>query len=193
MADRRNAKLDAPRQRLEPRTYQFALPTMNSGQFVPFRINQAQPKSGEWREISLPASRALKLLGTQREHTSPRRLIGQSLRTRQRQMSCDEESKFSMSLKRPRKAAQWRRGLGDPSLYVRRSPLLGLISISRVGSEGRGARESRLQIGRSAFVSLLTFPIAACGGCNHPDRQARAAEALFPEEGTPLRRNAALR
>ena len=108
-------------------------------------------------------------------------------------MSCDEESKLSMSLVRPRKAAHWRRGSGHSSLYVRRSPRWGSSQFPRVGWEGRGARESRLQIGRSTFASLLTFPIAACGGCDDPGRQARAGEDFFREEGVPLRRNVALK
>ena len=52
-------------------------------------------------------------------------------------MSREEESKLSMSLMRPRKAEYWRRDSGDCSLYVRRSPRLGLISISPSG-DGRG-------------------------------------------------------
>jgi len=65
-------------------------------------------------------------------------------------MSCEEESKLSMSLMRPRKAEYWRRDSGDISLYVRRTPRLGLISISPsgVGWAGQVAGESRLQIGR---------------------------------------------
>ncbi len=110
-----------------------------SGQFVPFGVDQIQAKGGQRREISLPVSRALKHLGAKGGHTSPRRLIGQSLRMRQRQILWDEESKLSMSLVRPRKAAHWRRGSGHSSLYVRRSPWLGLISISPSGMGGAGS------------------------------------------------------
>ena len=68
----------------------------------------------------------------------------------------------------PRKAAYWRREPDDSSLYVRRSPRLGLISISPSGMGGaERARESRLQIGSSA-PSLFTFPLAAYGGCDIP-------------------------
>ena len=54
-------------------------------------------------------------------------------------MSCDKESKFPMSLMRPRKAAYWRREPDNSSLYVRRSPRLGLISIAPSGMGGVGS------------------------------------------------------
>ena len=140
-------------------------------EFRPIRPlpNQSSPNEGRSVTRNFPAGITCgKAPWRAAGHTSPRRLIGQSLRMRQRQMSCDEESKLSMSLMRPRKAAYWRRDSDDSSLYVRRSPRLGLISISPSGMGGAGrARESRLQIG-SSTPSLFTFPLAAYGGCDIP-------------------------
>jgi len=54
VADRRNATLDAPRQWPEPRTYQFSLPTMNSGQCRSLP-NQSSPNEGRSVARNFPA------------------------------------------------------------------------------------------------------------------------------------------